>query len=193
MPRPTKLSDDILNGIEELASKGLTHKAIIDILELNLDTFYKWKRKGLKALNKDPKDRSDNEHKYVQMCQSLKKGQTKCLKASLDKIQDDPSWRSAAWFLERVYPKHFAQRTEFDPEGLDKWLRSKFSQETIDVIYTAMENDHENRSEIQSDIDESGRSASELPEANRGSDVEDGYSSLSGRSTEPPQQSAAKE
>lgn len=151
MARPTKLNKSMLKKIEENVAVGLPEKYIADLLKVNWATWYEWKRKAKIALKKKEEDLTDNEKIYIEFHDHLMSGYAARVKKNLIRVVEDPSPKMSLEWLERFDPKTFGKKVEFDPEDLDKWLRSRFTAETIDIIYTAMENDNETRSTTSED------------------------------------------
>jgi len=86
-----KYCEEIIKQIEGMLAIGVSNKSCAEAVGINEETFYDWMKK--------PKF-----SKRIKAAKSL--GQVKLLKI----INEDPSWQSKAWALERIWPKEFGKK-----------------------------------------------------------------------------------
>ena len=206
----SKLTDKIATLIIDLASLGYKKKDIAEIVGVDPTTMNKWKNIGKRSLEKDPKTHTEHERRCVIVNQGIQQGEVPVLIEAHRKIVDSDSWSAAAWLLERRLPKLYAKRIQFDPDELDKYLRLNFSENTVDQIYAAMEEDaileskrnsdqengeepkNANGSKMETDSAKSQSEKSSVSDSVGGTEMEAGYSTLPGSLFQSPQQRAAK-
>lgn len=86
-----KYCEEIIKQIEGMLSIGVSNKSCAEAVEIEENTFYAWMKK--------PKF-----SKRVKKAKAL--GKVKLLKG----IDEDASWQSKAWKLERIWPKEFGKK-----------------------------------------------------------------------------------
>ena len=148
MTKPLILKQHI-DDIIDLFEQGASEKNISQILQFSHNNLTRWKNRGRDALKKKKKDRDENDELCIELFQSMIQSRKVLSKDYMMKIKEDPSWQSAAWWLERNYPKAFARRVEFDPEELEKWLNRNFSESVVNLILSLMENGDEDFTKVQ--------------------------------------------
>ena len=200
----SKLTDKLVNLIVDLAAIGYRHADVAEVISVDKSTIFKWQKIALNALKKDQSQWTDHERRCVIVRDAMKKGEFIALVDARRKIEDSDSWTAAAWLLERRLPKLYAKKIQFDPDELDKYLRRNFSEDTVNSIYTVMENDatiekerhkddsNGNKSKMENDSSKSSAPKRNAPDPKRGAALEAGYSTLPGSTFQSPQQRASK-
>lgn len=138
-----------IDDIIELIEQGTSEKNISQILGFSHNNLTRWKERGRKALKKPKDDLDNNDELCIELFQAVIQSRKVLTNGYMMKIKEDPSWQSAAWWLERNYPKAFARRVEFDPEELEKWLNRNFSESVVNLILSLMENGDEDFTKVQ--------------------------------------------
>ena len=110
--RPTKLDDTILGQISALHRAGASVKTVCNIVGINQDTYYTWRRKGI----------ADPDSVYGPFAETIARdrdlGKMRIV-AMVDKAARDGDWRAGAWLLERMFPEEFMERQRLEHTGAD--------------------------------------------------------------------------
>ena len=99
-----KFNEDTINKILIAHENGLNQKDSAIFADIDESTLYRWLEKGKNA----------RRGKYRKFYDDFQKAQIKNKVYHLKKIQDDDSWQSSAWYLERKYKKEFAKNEVVD-------------------------------------------------------------------------------
>ena len=99
----TKLTDETVDKLCLAQEMGLNQEESAIYAGITPQTLYNWINKGKKA--------KSNKSKYKQFYNRWKYAKIKNKAFHLKKVQEDKSWQSSAWYLERVYPDEFGKQT----------------------------------------------------------------------------------
>ena len=99
-----KFNEETINKILIAHENGLKQKDSAIFADIDESTLYRWLEKGKNA----------RRGKYRKFYDDFQKAQIKNKVYHLKKIQDDDSWQSSAWYLERKYKKEFAKNEVVD-------------------------------------------------------------------------------
>ena len=129
MPRPTKLTTDIIEDICNWLKPGYYQEDAATMAGISTSTFYDWMKKGdegQKALESGvssslPATQEGSEVEVVDMFQefseAVKKARAEAEGAHLRNIRraaDNGTWQASAWWLERSFPKKWGKRNTLD-------------------------------------------------------------------------------
>ena len=105
MGRKTKLEDDIQQRLIKAIQRGLSIADACEYSGISERTYYYW-------IKKDPLtiENPEEQKKFLQFLQNIKKAQSECQMYCLDFIMKDKSWQSKAWLLERRFPDRWAKK-----------------------------------------------------------------------------------
>ena len=92
----SKYTPEIVKEICKYISEGLTQKDAAILADISDDTFHRW----LKDADK------------TEFSEGIKKAKVKNKAHHINKISNDKSWQSSAWYLERIYKDEFAIKKE---------------------------------------------------------------------------------
>lgn len=98
-PKPSLLSNDLINAISECVLSGLTAQQTIDALSIGKTSFYRW-------LSQGELDESEGRESIQRdLWHAIKKSRAKTIQNHLENISSHSSqaWQASAWILERVY------------------------------------------------------------------------------------------
>jgi hypothetical protein len=94
-----KFNEETINKILIAHENGLNQRDSAIFADIDESTLYRWIEKGKKA----------KRGKYRKFYDDFRKAQIKNKVYHLKKIQDDDSWQSSAWYLERKYKKEYGK------------------------------------------------------------------------------------
>ena len=110
-----KYGEETTKKICKMLSEGYGRVATIKAVKINYQTFINWM----------------NDERKVEFLEAIKKaegdGKDFIKDVCKTRIIDDPSWQSAAWWLERNYPEEFGRRQAIEHSG-------KIERDEIKVI-----------------------------------------------------------
>ena len=92
----SKYCTEIVEEICGYIAEGLTQKDAAILADISDDTFHRWL-----------KDESKSE-----FYEGIKKAKVRNKKWHIDKISNDKSWQSSAWYLERIYKDEYQIKKE---------------------------------------------------------------------------------
>jgi len=121
--RPTKLISCTKKELFKAISEGLSYKDSCIMAGISYRVFYSWIEKA-KGEGAPPE--------YVQFLHALKKAKVEGKIINIKKIKEDPSWQSAAWLLERQYPKEFGRLERIEHEEI-----KQDNKMIVEIVHTA--------------------------------------------------------
>lgn len=95
-----KFNEEIRNKILIAHENGLNQRDSALFAGISERTLYYWLEKGKNA----------RSGKYKQFFQDFENAEIKNKLYHLKKINDDESWQSSAWYMERKYPNEYGKR-----------------------------------------------------------------------------------
>jgi hypothetical protein len=98
--RRTKLTPELQDQICTLLANHNSKQSTCQILGISRTAFYQWMRKGER----------EEGRKYIQFCKAVNKAQAQSVMVLTNAIANAPSWKAAAWLLERLHPEEFGRR-----------------------------------------------------------------------------------
>lgn len=101
MSRPTKRTEERQAVIVEALQKGYTRAAAAAAARMTYQTLREWEKDD------------------AEFSEALEKAEGVAQGRLIDKIAADKSWQSAAWQLERRWPKDFGRREAVEMTGKD--------------------------------------------------------------------------
>ena len=116
------MSDEIIRAAGGLAANGMDDQGIYDFLGISKQAFYTWLKDGealaeaVEAGEARPPKKESRGKKLIDFVDAIKKGRSTLKARSLKKINEDQSWQSAAWILERRWPDEYGKREKLDME-----------------------------------------------------------------------------
>ncbi|MBC7128404.1 MAG: hypothetical protein H5T45_01565 [Thermoplasmatales archaeon] len=113
MGRKTKLNDEIIKIVYDLAKQGLPDGKIADVIGITQECFCRWKKQGEEG-------KSALHRKFYT---EYKKAVGEFIKNNLQLIQKaatDGSWQAAAWLLERRFWDEFGKKEQMKMEHSGK-------------------------------------------------------------------------
>ena len=138
MPRPTKLTTDIIEDICNWLKLGYYQEDAATMAGISTSTFYDWMKKGdegQKALESGvssslPATQEGSEVEVVDMFQefseAVKKARAEAEGAHIRNIRkaaDNGTWQASAWFLERSFPQKWGKRSTMDFRDKDEVIQ----------------------------------------------------------------------
>lgn len=102
-----KISKEIIDKICQEVARGVPLTYACMIAGIYVKSFYHWTSEG-KKLDND----SNCIYKYAEL--KYKEAKALAVASRVEKIRIDPSWQSAAWWLERVAHEDFGKKTTID-------------------------------------------------------------------------------
>ena len=99
----TLCTPENMDYIEKSVSLGMTNKDALAIAGIDESTFYKWGKRAEKG-----------DEPYFQFFQRIKRARIKGKRSRIERIVNDSSWQSDAWWLERIYPEEFGKKERLD-------------------------------------------------------------------------------
>lgn len=122
--RPAKLTDELLSEIVENIRIGAYVETAAAAAGLSKDTFYRWLKRGRRALDKLEKsgEMAEEDEIYAHFSDAIKKAQADAEMRDVALIARaaQTTWQAAAWRLERKFPDRWGQkvRQEVDHQGV---------------------------------------------------------------------------
>jgi len=113
MARKTKLNDEIIKIICDLAEDGLPDAHIANVIGVTPECFCRWKKQGEQG--KSPT--------HIKFYTEYKKAVAEFIQKNLQIIQKaafDGSWQAAAWLLERRFWNEFGKKEQMRMEHTGK-------------------------------------------------------------------------
>ena len=99
-----KFNEETINKILIAHENGLNQRDSAIFADIDESTLYRWLEKGKKS----------KRGKYRKFYDDFQKAQIKNKMYHLKKINDDKSWTSSAWYLERKYPNEYSRNETID-------------------------------------------------------------------------------
>ena len=130
--RKTTLTKELLKEIEKHSKLGLPDKTIYMALGIPKSTWYSWKDKGSRLIEKTKKTKIeyktkrsiDDAQKLIDFVDIIKRGRqiaiARCVKIIHNAANE--SWQAAAWYLERVAFKTYG-RKEIIKQNIDMTIK----------------------------------------------------------------------
>jgi hypothetical protein len=113
------LTRELTNQICGLLSEGMYIEAACSFVGIGESTFYEWRAKARAFDDQDESDWElltvdDNLERVLltEFTEAVEKSQAQAELVALRVINDDPSWQSKAWYLERSKPHRWGRRTQ---------------------------------------------------------------------------------
>jgi len=118
-----KISKELIDKIYNEIARGVPIHYACMIAGISKESYYRWIRLG-----REEDDDSDSLYKYVQ----LKHDEAIALAVAsrVEKIRIDPSWQSAAWWLERMAHDDFGKK-----QTIDANVNAKVKSEDISELF----------------------------------------------------------
>ena len=118
-----KISKKIIDKITQEITRGVPIGYACMIAGISRNAYYKWIRNG-----EELDDDSDSIYKYAEI--ENKKAKALAVASRVEKIRLDPSWQSAAWWLERVAYEDFGKK-----QTIDANVNAKVKSEDISKLF----------------------------------------------------------
>lgn len=120
MPRPTKLTPETKQRLEQAIRMGATYELACKFAGIAYNTLNEWRKRAeaeLVRVNSNPKASIRAEElPFVELYEAIQKAEGDAVVGWLAKIEvaaNDGNWQAAAWKLERRYPADYNRnRTE---------------------------------------------------------------------------------
>ena len=132
---------DMMKQIEILAREGLPIKTIASMLCVSRETMYNYFKQGRDAEKIDPDERTESQGLYLQFLHTYEKGQAEFVRETMRVIREKGEPRTLLTLLEKIRPRDFGPVTRFDEDGIERYLRETFEEETVEGIYKLMRED----------------------------------------------------
>ncbi len=131
-----KFNDERKNIILKARENGLNICDCAILANVDESTLHRWLKKGKTA----------KSGKYRQFYLDFKYSEVKNKLYHLKKIQDDKSWQSSAWYVERKYPEEYGRKDSFNVQADVKTqqeinLSEKFDDDKIRSILNGKEDE----------------------------------------------------
>lgn len=113
--RKSNISKELINDVFNLFKTGLNAREVCLSIGIGESTYYYWLKKAEEILNKVNNERclpNKEDVLFLDFLEATKKGRLELKKYHIEKINNDPSWQSSAWYLERVYSDEFAKNKD---------------------------------------------------------------------------------
>ena len=104
--RPSKLDEETKNALLDSISLGMKWTDACVIAGINYQTFRNWIERGEKA----------ERGEYLEFLEGLKRAKFEGKQKRIKVIEDDKSWQSKAWLLERMNQTEFGLRNDLEDE-----------------------------------------------------------------------------
>ncbi|MFH1670394.1 MAG: hypothetical protein ABIA92_02300 [Patescibacteria group bacterium] len=136
MARPTKYTEDTINGICKWIMGGNSYVDACTMAGISYQTFNEWR------------------HEKSEFSDAIKKAEAKCKAARISRILDasEEKWQAAAWWLERRYPDEYALRKIEKNQPV-----SKAPDGVRDLARAMLPMEQEERKELLSDLVDSNK------------------------------------
>lgn len=116
MARPTKLTPDVQQKIEQALRLGATYELAAQYAGIHYDTFNEWRKRGEAEIkrvleNSKASIRAD-ELPFTEFYEATQKAESEGAMgwlAKIEKAANDGNWQAAAWKLERRYPRDYGR------------------------------------------------------------------------------------
>lgn len=118
-----KISKEIIDTITKEITRGVPINYACMIGGITRKTYYTWINNG-----KELDDDSDSIYKYAE--KQHEKAKALAVASRVEKIRIDPSWQSAAWWLERVAHEDFGKK-----QTIDANVNAKVKSEDISKLF----------------------------------------------------------
>ena len=102
MARPVILNDTLMTQICDCIAIGMTVLRACAYCNISRDTYYQWKRIGI--------EKPDSV--YGLFLHNIKQANAKSEYKLLTDLQNEVSWQSKCWLLERKWPKIWGKKSE---------------------------------------------------------------------------------
>lgn len=125
--RPPKIvrQPEIVETLLEAVEEGEPLTIAVKRAGIARKTLYDYLKKGRKAMamrerSGDPDAQLTQwDDAYIYLAREIEKREADQQKALLDKIEEDDSWQSKAWMLERIWPEDWSKDTTIRHVGSD--------------------------------------------------------------------------
>lgn len=116
MARPTKLTPELQQRIEQALRIGSTYELAAQYGGISYNCFNEWRKRGLEELMRvEDNSRASiraEELPFVEFYEATQKAESEGAMgwlAKIEKAANDGNWQAAAWKLERRYPKDYGR------------------------------------------------------------------------------------
>ncbi len=141
MARRTKLTPERTDEIAKNIRAGLPFETAAIRAGITEKTFYNWRNRGeekeaeIIILEKAGKgSRSKEKNIYFQFLQVIKKAEADSEAVLLLKIQNDTSWQSSAWILERRFRDRYSVRQEITGKDGKDLYEGMSEEDKADIV-----------------------------------------------------------
>ena len=125
----TLLSKEVIDTLHQELSRGVPIKHACTIAGISKETYYKWRNRA-KDLPEDEDLWSEDDKLIDYFEKQRKDGLALAVAARVEKIRIDPSWQSAAWWLERMAHEDFGKK-----QTIDANVDAKIKSEDISKLF----------------------------------------------------------
>ena len=183
--RPCSLNASMLARTKKICEVGAPAKRIAEYLGINEATFYRYKNQGRELFETVKKSqRTEQEQLFVDFYRIVSFARVETYRQMVKIVQDAAhdkeyggTWTAAAWWLERTYHEEFGKKVPFDPEQVEKWLRTNYGEDIANQVFRILE---------QTDAESEMEADTRTPEVTNETTNSAGTSSLEERVPPPP-------
>lgn len=123
------LSKERIDKLYQELSRGVPIKHACTIAGISKETYYHWRKKA-KELPEDEESWDENQKLLAYFKEKSEEGLSLAVATRVEKIRIDPSWQSAAWWLERMDNENFGRR-----QTIDANVDAKVKSEDISKLF----------------------------------------------------------
>ena len=129
MTKYTLLSKERIDKLHQELSRGVPIQHACRIAGMSKETYYYWKNKA-KNLPEDESTWTEEEKLLAYFEKQRTEGLAFAVASRVEKIRIDPSWQSAAWWLERMAHEDFGKK-----QTIDANVDAKIKSEDISKLF----------------------------------------------------------
>lgn len=125
----TLLSKERIDKLYQELSRGVPIRHACTIAGISKETYYHWRKKA-KELPEDEESWDSHQILLAYFKEKSEEGLALAVASRVEKIRIDPSWQSAAWWLERMDNENFGRR-----QTIDANVDAKVKSEDISKLF----------------------------------------------------------
>jgi transposase len=128
-----RLTKKVIDLIVKAISDGCSNKAALAIAGCAESSFYFWQSKGREDIA------NGTQSIYAELVTRIEEAEASREKSLVKVIVDDPSWKSKAWLLERLYPDRWGS---FEKRDIT-FRQAKHEKSAINLSILSQEEKHQ--------------------------------------------------